>query len=99
MTTNDIRNTAFKVIDNMQWATDKDASKEDLLYLMAYNDGVINLTKKLVELKESEKTGKWKKISPANVYECSECGQNVMTDDICAYNFCHGCGKKMEVEE
>lgn len=46
----------------------------------------------------AEKTGRWKKISPANIYECSECGQNVMTDDICAYNICHGCGAEMEVE-
>ena len=42
------------------------------------------------------KTGHWIKISPAGIYECSECGQNVMTSDICAYKFCHGCGAKME---
>ena len=43
------------------------------------------------------KRGKWIKISPANIYECSECGKSVMTDDICAYDFCHGCGAEMEV--
>ena len=58
MTVNDIRNTALDVIDRMQWSTDKDASKEDLLYLMAYNDGVIRLTNMLIELVESEKSGK-----------------------------------------
>ena len=41
------------------------------------------------------KKGKWIKISPANIYECSECGKNVMTDDISAYDFCHGCGADM----
>ena len=41
------------------------------------------------------KTGHWIRISPAEIYECSECGQNVMTSDICAYKFCHGCGAKM----
>ena len=41
------------------------------------------------------KRGKWIKISPANIYECSECGKNVMTDDISAYDFCHGCGAEM----
>jgi len=41
------------------------------------------------------KTGHWIKISPANIFECSECGQNVMTSNICAYKFCHGCGAKM----
>ena len=44
------------------------------------------------------KKGKWIKISPANIYECSECGKNVMTDDISAYDFCHGCGADMRGE-
>ena len=44
---------------------------------------------------QEPKTGHWIKISPAGIYECSECGQNVMTSDICAYKFCHGCGAKM----
>mgnify|MGYP007101828384 CR=1 FL=1 len=44
------------------------------------------------------KKGEWIKISPANIYECSECGKNVMTDDISAYDFCHGCGAEMEGE-
>ena len=45
------------------------------------------------------KKGHWIKISPANIYECSECGKNVMTDDISAYDFCHGCGAEMEGEK
>ena len=45
------------------------------------------------------KKGKWTKISPASIYECSVCGQTVMTDDIEAYSYCHGCGVKMEVSE
>ena len=40
--------------------------------------------------------GKWIQISPARIYECSVCGQNVMTDDIVAYTFCHRCGAKMD---
>lgn len=43
--------------------------------------------------------GKWIKISPAGIYECSECGQNVMTSDIDVYQWCHGCGAKMEEGE
>ena len=42
--------------------------------------------------------GKWVKISPANIYECSKCGKNVMTNDISEYNFCHGCGADMRGE-
>ena len=43
-------------------------------------------------IEPERKTGKWIKISPANIYECSRCGKNIMTDDISAYDFCHGCG-------
>ena len=42
------------------------------------------------------KHGNWKQISPAKIYECSVCGQNVMTSDIDAYKFCHGCGSRMD---
>ena len=37
----------------------------------------------------------WKQISPAKIYECSKCGQLVMTEYIDAYRYCHGCGRKM----
>ena len=41
------------------------------------------------------KKGEWLKISPAGIYECSACGQTVMTGDIAAYKYCHGCGARM----
>lgn len=50
------------------------------------------------QFQPERKKGHWIKISPANIYECSECGKNVMTDDISAYVFCHGCGAEMEGE-
>ena len=40
----------------------------------------------------------WIKISLAGIYECSECGKNVMTSDIEAYKYCHGCGAIMDGE-
>lgn len=42
-----------------------------------------------------QKMGRWIRTSPAGIYECSECGHNVMTGDIYAYRHCHGCGAKM----
>ena len=48
-------------------------------------------------LEQEPKTGHWKRIG-YDIYECSICGQNVMTSDICAYRHCHGCGAKMESE-
>lgn len=52
-----------------------------------------------MELLIEHETGvRWIKISPAGIYECSGCGQNVMTSDIDAYKYCHGCGKKVKWE-
>lgn len=54
----------------------------------------------LITSAQSErKKGHWVKISPANIYECSKCGKNVMTNDISEYNFCHGCGADMRGEK
>lgn len=47
---------------------------------------------------DTVKHSRWIKISPANIYECGECGQNVMTQYIEAYKFCNGCGTKMDKE-
>jgi ribosomal protein L32 len=61
---------------------------------------LIDVKRKLIELPPAQPErikGHWIKISHANIYECSECGKSVMTNDICAYDFCHGCGAKMEV--
>ena len=54
-----------------------------------------NAVEQLPSVRPQEQTGHWIKISPAEIYECSECGQNVMTQDICAYKYCHGCGADM----
>ena len=57
--------------------------------------------KKLVVLPsvKTEKTGRWIKrySSTLNkvIYECSECGKQVMTLNIDAYDYCHGCGCRM----
>lgn len=44
---------------------------------------------------EQEKIGHWKRIG-YDIYECSICGQNVQTGDICAYKHCHGCDAHMK---
>ena len=43
--------------------------------------------------------GKWKQISPANIFKCSVCHGHIMTSDIECYNFCHHCGADMRGEE
>lgn len=48
-----------------------------------------------IQALENQKTGHWKKISPAGIMECSVCGGNVLTSDIEAYKYCHHCGAKM----
>ena len=62
-------------------------------------DETIALEMAIKALEQEPKTGHWIKISPADIFECSECGQNVMTSDICAYRYCHGCGVKMAESE
>lgn len=47
------------------------------------------------EIPPVENKGEWKCISPTRIYECSCCGQHVMTSDIKFYKFCHGCGADM----
>lgn len=64
-----------------------------------YIRGVIDESGRIKFIEQTErKTGKWIQISPAGIYECSECGKNVMTNDIDEYKWCHGCGCKMETE-
>lgn len=42
------------------------------------------------------KHGRWIRVSPARIYECSICGQNIMAKYIDCYKFCFGCGAKMD---
>ena len=58
-----------------------------------------NVLREQPTIEPQRKKGHWIKISPANIYECSECGKNVMTGDISAYDFCHGCGADMREPE
>ena len=64
-------------------------------YALAYRH-ICELISVLPPAQLEQRVGKWIKISPAGIYECSKCGQNVMTSDIDCYKWCHGCGIKME---
>lgn len=48
-----------------------------------------------IRVLNSTETTRWKKISPANIYECEQCGINLMTNDIEVYKYCHNCGRKV----
>lgn len=54
------------------------------------------LLKKYASVQPERKRGEWMQISPAGIYECSECAQMVMTKDISCYKYCHGCGAYMK---
>ena len=69
-------------------------SDEDKIKLECLLSAVRNAVE--IEGITEENKGEWKRISPAGIYECSECGQNVMTSDIECYKFCHGCGAMMK---
>ena len=56
----------------------------------------VDILVKIIGEHHLAKHGRWKKIGPAGPYECSECGQNVMTADIECYKYCNSCGAKMD---
>ena len=78
-----------EAIHNFYYGLKHTPTEEDI---QAYIDAAPSVTPK-------QKMGHWVKISPAGIYECSECGQNVMTGDIDAYRHCHGCGARMAESE
>lgn len=59
----------------------------------------LNSLNKLPSVTPTRPKGKWKRISPAGIYECTNCNQVIMTSDIDCYKFCHGCGVRMEGKE
>lgn len=64
--------------------------------VMAYAVPTGNILR-LLSVQPIRPTGKWKRIHPQGIYECSKCGINLMTEDIECYEYCHGCGARMEV--
>ena len=40
--------------------------------------------------------GRWIKITPSGIHECSKCGKYVMTCNIEAYKYCQRCGARMD---
>ena len=44
----------------------------------------------------AEELTRWRQIGTSDLYECVVCGQAVMTKDIDAYDYCHGCGRKVD---
>lgn len=87
------RQAVLNTLDKMDDALDEDRTVE--IYKMLLTECVTVLP----SVTPKQKMGRWVKISPARIYECSECGQNVMTGDIDAYRHCHGCGAKMAESE
>ena len=77
-----------------QWIT-KQAAIDALYSVDEYNALSVKAIKDLPSAQPQRIKGKWVRISPAGIYECSICGKNVMTSDIDAYDFCHGCGADM----
>ena len=87
------REEAIEILKNMvDWETPTEKRK---IYSVRKQVEAITMGR---EALENQKTGHWKKISPAGIMECSVCGGNVLTSDIEAYKYCHHCGAKMEGE-
>lgn len=82
---------ALKVQDMTLYMNLPEVSAEEVVEILKRNNRIELLPSAQLE----HEKGEWIKISPARIYECSKCGKNVMTNDIEAYNFCHGCGADM----
>ena len=76
-----------------------DTYVDDVATRMILAIGRVKIIIKAMPPTSAERTGHWTKISPAKIYECSECGQNVMTYDIERYKYCPNCGCRMKGEE
>ena len=83
------RQAVLDGIDNYIEKAQSTGTKDDFI---SFEELVVKV---LPSVTPKPKMGRWIRISPAGIYECSECGQNVMTGDIDAYRHCHGCGAKM----
>ena len=91
------RQAAIFLTDELKHDLPDDERLSDMV--MARNEGILEYQSQISLLPsvnpQEPKWGHWKQISPARIYECDICGQNVMTGDISAYRYCHGCGAKM----
>lgn len=100
----DIKNIkALPSINSQEPKTEKvikmrDATPEERESIEKYVKSISKLTGvNFWDLEQEPETGRWKRIG-YDIYECSICGQDVMTSDICAYRHCHCCGTKMKSE-
>ena len=75
-----------------------DVKKRGDCYLPNVRSVISNILRHTKTIKDVApvKHGHWKKISPAGIYECSNCKNDVMTADIDVYKYCHRCGCKMD---
>lgn len=74
------------------WEINGDTAKDAICETVVE---AMEMVKNMETVKPKRKTGQWMQISPAGIYECSECAQMVMTKDIGCYKYCHGCGAYM----
>ena len=93
------RQGAIDALRVAYWDDNIQSAKDDSCIVDAMTDWAIRQVKALPSAQQEQKRGRWVKISPANIYECSKCGKNVMTNDISEYNFCHGCGADMRGDD
>lgn len=50
----------------------------------------------VLELLKEKETTRWKKISPAGIYECEKCGKHIISQDIECFKYCFNCGRSVK---
>ena len=91
----ELKETITEMRDNDGTGTQQEVCK----FLVNLMDVLEKQMSELPSVTPTRPKGKWKRISPAGIYECTNCNQVIMTSDIDCYKFCHGCGVRMEGEE
>lgn len=66
-------------------------SNEQVIKLLNLNKIAMDMA---IDALKCQRFGKWHRIG-YDIYECSECAQNLCTSDIDVYKFCHACGTRM----
>lgn len=95
MTQEYIKQIALDTIEEQQAETKVNDDRDHLIYLMGFNDGVIELALKLQPKTQAERTGHWIAHADDGIwikyYECSKCGKSHDTQS----DYCEKCGAMM----
>lgn len=67
--------------------------EQDAVAPLTIDDAVSKIMDKHYKRLKEQETTRWKKISPAGIYECEKCGKHIISQDIECFKYCFNCGR------